>query len=107
MVAVRFPIQKSWQLTAASVLSFKISCRPCFIDELDSYMYQTVGHQAIDLYAKAMRLPLYRRYISGIALSQTMDYEATPEDEVEDLYDLLKEMKDKIEFDAIAVGAIM
>ena len=31
-----------------------------FENELDSYMYQTVGHQAIDLYADAMRLPLFR-----------------------------------------------
>ena len=29
-------------------------------NELDSYMYQTVGHQAIDLYAEAMDLPLFR-----------------------------------------------
>ena len=36
-------------------------------NELDSYMYQTVGHQAINLYAEAMRLPLFRgalRYIT-------------------------------------------
>ena len=32
--------------------------------ELDSYMYQTVGHQAIDMYADAMRLPLFRATIS-------------------------------------------
>ena len=44
-------------------------------NELDSYMYQTVGHQAIDLYSEAMELPLYRgnlryfhlNYISYIA----------------------------------------
>ena len=29
-------------------------------NELDSYMYQTIGHQAIDLYAEAMDLPLFR-----------------------------------------------
>ena len=28
--------------------------------ELDSYMFQTVGHEAIELYAEAMRLPLFR-----------------------------------------------
>jgi diphthamide synthase (EF-2-diphthine--ammonia ligase) len=28
--------------------------------ELDSYMYQTVGHTAISLYAEAMGLPLFR-----------------------------------------------
>ena len=29
-------------------------------NELDSYMYQTIGHQAIDLYSEAMGLPLFR-----------------------------------------------
>ena len=34
-------------------------------NELDSYMFQTVGHQAIDLYAEAMNLPLFRdKYFS-------------------------------------------
>lgn len=31
--------------------------------ELDSYMYQTVGHEAIQLYAEAMELPLFRGLI--------------------------------------------
>ena len=34
-------------------------------DELDSYMYQTVGHNALDLYSEAMGLQLYRRKIAG------------------------------------------
>ena len=34
-------------------------------NELDSYMFQTVGHQAIDLYAEAMNLPLFRGDIKG------------------------------------------
>lgn len=33
-------------------------------NEIDSYMYQSVGHQAIDLYAEAMRLPLFRGSVS-------------------------------------------
>ena len=34
-------------------------------NELDSYMYQTVGHQAIEYYAEAMGLPLFRGEIKG------------------------------------------
>lgn len=34
-------------------------------DELDSYMYQTVGHQVIEAYAQCCGLPLYRRRIQG------------------------------------------
>ena len=34
-------------------------------DEMDSYMYQTVGHQLVAAYAGCMGLPLYRRRIVG------------------------------------------
>ncbi len=43
-------------------------------DELDSYMYQTVGHDAIHLIAEAMGLPLYRRVITGTAVNQAAEY---------------------------------
>lgn len=62
-------------------------------DELDSYMYQTVGHQAIDLYAKAMDLPLFRRVIQGGSINMLKDYNLTLDDEVEDLYMLLNDIK--------------
>ena len=60
------------------------------IDELDSYMYQTVGHHAIELYADAIELPLYRHTISGSPVEQGANYEETSNDEVEDLFQLLK-----------------
>lgn len=63
------------------------------VDELDSFMYQTVGHDAIHFYAECMDLPLYRREITGTALSLGAQYEVTPKDETEDLYELLKEIK--------------
>lgn len=62
-------------------------------DELDSYMYQTVGHQAIELYAEAMDLPLYRRTIEGSSLNTGRNYSQTEGDEVEDLYELLHLVK--------------
>lgn len=62
-------------------------------DELDSYMYQTVGHQAIELYAEAMDLPLYRRTIQGSSLDTSRSYSETEGDEVEDLYKLLHLVK--------------
>lgn len=63
------------------------------LDEMDSYMYQTVGHQGIDLYAEAMGLPLYRETITGNAISQGRTYDPTENDEVEDLYRLLSKVK--------------
>lgn len=64
-----------------------------FSDELDSYMYQTVGHQGINLYAETMDLPLYRETISGLAVDQGRNYKPTDNDEVEDLYRLLARVK--------------
>lgn len=58
-------------------------------------MYQTVGHQAIDLYAEAMDLPLYRRTIEGSSLDTGREYNQREGDEVEDLYHLLKLVKVK------------
>lgn len=63
------------------------------VDELDSYMYQSVGHQAVELYAEAMALPLFRQRTNGVALQQEKVYTHTPEDEVEDLFDLLVNIK--------------
>ena len=59
-------------------------------NELDSYMFQTVGHQAIDLYAEAMNLPLFRGDIKGSSVITSLDYYKTDLDEVEDLLELLQ-----------------
>lgn len=62
-------------------------------------MYQTVGHHAIEAYAEAMDLPLYRHTIDGTAKQQTLFYSSSEEkkekeqDEVENLYELLKKVK--------------
>ncbi|XP_012865737.1 PREDICTED: diphthine--ammonia ligase [Dipodomys ordii] len=76
-------------------------------DELDSYMYQTVGHHTIDLYAEAMSLPLYRRTIRGKSLDTGRVYSKCEGDEVEDLYELLKLVKEKEDVEGISVGAIL
>ncbi|KAK3372531.1 hypothetical protein B0H63DRAFT_401354 [Podospora didyma] len=43
-------------------------------DDLNSFMYQTVGHQVIPLYAEATGIPLYRRAITGGAGQHGKDY---------------------------------
>ena len=64
------------------------------LDELDSYMYQSVGHEMIDLIAQAMELPLYRAEIRGDAKTTDKDYPTAKEgDEVEDLYHLLRQIQ--------------
>ncbi|TSM77344.1 Diphthine--ammonia ligase [Bagarius yarrelli] len=81
--------------------------RPAHTDELDSYMYQTVGHQAIELYAEAMDLPLYRRTIKGSSVDTSREYSPNHADEVEDLYQLLQLVKEKEDVEAVSVGAIL
>ncbi|XP_028577497.2 diphthine--ammonia ligase isoform X2 [Podarcis muralis] len=76
-------------------------------DELDSYMYQTVGHHAIELYAEAMGLPLYRRTIKGTSVETGKVYTRCEGDEVEDLYKLLKLVKDEEGVEGVSVGAIL
>jgi diphthine-ammonia ligase len=80
-------------------------------DDLNSFMYQTVGHSVIPLYASALNLPLYRCAISGTATQVGKDYRyrpAGPPDETEDLIPLLQEVKrHHVEVNAICSGAIL
>lgn len=60
------------------------------VEDLDSYMYQTVGHSVLDAYAAAMGLPLYRRRILGTCRTNDLVYgDARTGDEVEDMAALL------------------
>ena len=70
-------------------------------------MFQTVGHQAIDLYAEAMNLPLFRGDIKGSSVNTGSCYKPTANDEVEDLLELLLKIKKEVSFDAICSGAIL
>ncbi|KAL6516206.1 hypothetical protein OROGR_019511 [Orobanche gracilis] len=76
-------------------------------DELDSYMYQTVGHQIVVSYAQCMGIPLFRRRIQGSTRHHGLNYNMTPGDEVEDMLILLKEVKRQMPFvSAVSSGAI-
>ncbi|KAJ9645377.1 hypothetical protein H2199_003385 [Coniosporium tulheliwenetii] len=46
--------------------------------DIDSYMYQTVGHSLIPLYQEALNLPLYRHPILGSARCTARDYAPAP-----------------------------
>ncbi|XP_030378139.1 uncharacterized protein LOC115626808 [Scaptodrosophila lebanonensis] len=76
-------------------------------DELDSFMYQTVGHMGIEILASAMGLPLYRRETKGKSTQTGKQYVPTDDDEVEDLYSLLETCKHEMHVEAVAVGAIL
>lgn len=76
--------------------------------EIDSYMYQSVGHEAIGFIAESMELPLYKSLTSGKSNQIGKTYEPVDcNDEVEDLYNLLKSIKEEIDYDGVSVGAIL
>lgn len=69
-------------------------------------MYQTVGHMGIEKLAEAMCLPLFRMQTKGLSTQTGKNYTPTDDDEVEDLFNLLKSTKDALDVEAVAVGAI-
>ncbi|KAL2154004.1 hypothetical protein VTH82DRAFT_2680 [Thermothelomyces myriococcoides] len=99
--------------------------------DLNSFMYQTVGHQVIPLYAEATGIPLYRRVITGAAVQHGRDYyarrhrnasasaaggysdaagdpEVADPDETESMVPLLQDIKKAHpEANAICAGAIL
>ncbi|ETI27000.1 hypothetical protein G647_10099 [Cladophialophora carrionii CBS 160.54] len=81
-------------------------------EDLNSFMYQTVGHSVIPLYAECLGIPLYRRQIAGSAVQTGRYYDASnlgsAPDETEDLLPLLREVKrTHPEANAISSGAIL
>ncbi|KAL4928851.1 uncharacterized protein BDV17DRAFT_298376 [Aspergillus undulatus] len=96
-------------------------------DDIDSFMYQTIGWNVIPLYEAALGIPLYRQPIEGDAVDSgrvygDVDVDATtsqdkdnsavsgtgPEDETESLIPLLQRIKSTHpEANAVCAGAIL
>lgn len=82
--------------------------RPSTQGELDSYMYQTVGSELCDAIAECLNVPLIKRVLTKSAINKEMEYKETEDDEVEELYLLIKEAKWKYsEITAVSSGAIL
>lgn len=87
--------------------------------DLNSFMYQTVGHEVIPLYAEATGLPLYRRAIAGAARQSARHYSAAAlprvshlddkhEDETESMVPLLQAvLRQHPHVNAVSAGAIL
>ncbi|TGO30328.1 hypothetical protein BPAE_0006g00680 [Botrytis paeoniae] len=94
-------------------------------NDLNSFMYQTVGHTVIPLYEEALGIPLYRQAIVGSAVQTGTSYDHadltssgaeelgekkndTGGDETESLILLLQRIKDAHpEANALSTGAIL
>ncbi|RAO71381.1 uncharacterized protein BHQ10_007393 [Talaromyces amestolkiae] len=87
-------------------------------EDMDSFMYQTIGHNVIPLYESALGIPLYRGDITGAAVDTARIYrddlpppqtvEGLQEDETESLIPLLSHIKrDLPHANAVSAGAIL
>ena len=79
------------------------------IQELDSFMFQTVGFDIVEQYTKCMKdIPLFRQPIEkNTSKNTSLNYVETDDDEIEELYTLLSRVKSEIpDIEAVSVGAI-
>ncbi|KAH3663898.1 hypothetical protein WICMUC_005888 [Wickerhamomyces mucosus] len=76
--------------------------------EMDSFMFQTVGHDVLEYYSECVGVPMYRGLIKGTSKNQELNYKLTNDDEIEDLYSLIKSIIDKHpDIEGVSVGAIL
>lgn len=77
-------------------------------DEIDSFMFQTVGHDIISYYSKCLEVPLYRQPIEGKSKNQDLEYAKTEDDEIEDLYKLIQTIiTHHPDIEGVSCGAIL
>ncbi|CAN1234009.1 Diphthine--ammonia ligase [Linum perenne] len=77
------------------------------VDELDSYMYQTVMRFMFDLEKEELEIRVVKYGVDYLCRHQKLNYTMTPGDEVEDMFVLLKEVKRQIpSVTAVSSGAI-
>lgn len=88
-------------------------------DDMDSFMYQTIGHSVVPLYEEALGIPLYRQEIKGRAVNEEREYSnatsnntdirtESVQDETESIFHLLRRiMKEHPTANAVSAGAIL
>lgn len=76
-------------------------------EDIDSFMYQTIGHNLIQHYDKLLQVELFREKTCGKAKNELLTYEETSEDEVEDMFKLLSRvLKAHPDVMGVSCGAI-
>mgnify|MGYP005992853225 FL=1 len=105
-----------YSLVQCAALGHKIvgigNLRPLDVSqqELDSHMFQTVGHNVIEGIARCLNVPLLVKSTQGKAKQSGVGYDSTtesPDDEIHDLRLLLEAAKDRLSgVDAVSAGAI-
>ncbi|XBW36280.1 hypothetical protein QEN19_001869 [Hanseniaspora menglaensis] len=94
-------------------LTVMANLRPLDLNEqeLDSFMFQTCGHDLIEKYPLVTSVPIeFGSIKADTSLVTTLTYdkeEKFGKDEIEELFDLLKKCSEKYDFEAVSVGAIL
>lgn len=76
-------------------------------DEIDSYMYQSVGTEIAKIYEELIGLPVFIFETNCKSKNKELDYKFTEGDEVEDLFHAIKTVSEKIDFEGVVSGAIL
>lgn len=79
----------------------------CETSMVDSFMFQTVGKEIIEKYRTCMGVPLFLQNTKCIALNKELEYNPVEHDEVEDLYQGIKNSLAKVFFEGVSSGAIL
>ncbi|PHJ26074.1 atp-binding domain-containing protein [Cystoisospora suis] len=82
---------------------------PPQIVEADSFMFQSIGTELVEEIAKCLQVPLVVATVKGKPLAtSTLNYDQTEGDEVEDLADLLQQVKKQFpSVSGVSAGAIL
>ena len=77
-------------------------------EEVDSWMFQSVAHSLLPMLAEAIGVKLYRKPLLGKSLQTGAVYEEDVGDEVEDLFQLISQVKqEQPDLEAVCSGAIL
>lgn len=60
---------------------------------MDSFMFQTVGYNVVCAISESLGVPLVQHTTQGLAKNQSLEYSPEDNDEVEDLFLLLQQVK--------------
>ncbi|KAL0485999.1 diphthine-ammonia ligase [Acrasis kona] len=85
------------------------------IQELDSWTFQTVGHNVIEAISHCLEVPLFRGELHAVSSQKTLEYdenvkgeEGAHKDEVEELFELLSRVKTTMpDIEGVSCGAIL
>ncbi|KAI0981634.1 hypothetical protein GJ496_006806 [Pomphorhynchus laevis] len=91
------------------IVALATLCPADIILDSNSYMYQTIATNHVHYQAEAMKLPLFKKKITGSSIDISLNFDQhseTDEDEVYDMMNLIRQVKLAHQIEAVSTGAI-